>query len=294
VEQTLNNNEALFRLGAFAVVLVLMFLWEALNPRRAPLLGWNRRLNNLALVSLDVLAVRLLVPIATVTVAEISVTRGWGLFNIIDAGFWSSFVLSLLLMDLVIYAQHVITHKIPILWRIHRLHHTDLDFDVTTALRFHPFEIILSMFVKFCFIALFGAPVVAVIVFEIILNISSMFNHSNIQIPTSIDRLLRYFIVTPDMHRVHHSVIKVETNSNYGFNIPWWDYIFRTYRSQPSAGHTKMKIGLNEFQGNKVVFFTLAIVRPCNISCRYHYQDPERCLLPEHNAKDLHNHNPYQ
>jgi len=262
VEQILNNNEALFRLGAFAVVLVLMFLWEALNPRRTPLLGWSRRLNNLALVSLDVLAVRLLIPIATVTVAEISVTRGWGLFNIIDAGFWSSFVLSLLLMDLVIYAQHVITHKIPILWRIHRLHHTDLDFDVTTALRFHPFEIILSMFVKFCFIALFGAPVVAVIVFEIILNISSMFNHSNIQIPTSIDRLLRLFIVTPDMHRVHHSVIKVETNSNYGFSIPWWDYIFRTYRQQPVAGHTKMKIGLNEFQGDKVVFLHWLLLQP--------------------------------
>jgi len=262
VEELLHNNEAWFRLGAFAVVLGLMLLWEALNPRRTPLLGWNRRLNNLALVSLDVLAVRFLIPIATVTVAEISMARGWGLFNIVDAGFWPSFVLSFLLMDLVIYGQHVITHKIPLLWRIHRLHHTDLDFDVTTALRFHPFEIILSMFVKFFFIALFGAPVVAVIVFEIILNISSMFNHSNIRIPVNIDRLLRFFIVTPDMHRVHHSPIKVETNSNYGFNIPWWDYIFSTYRAQPSAGHTKMKIGLNEFQGDKVVFLHWLLIQP--------------------------------
>lgn len=262
MEQLLHNNEALFRLGAFAAVLVMMLLWEAIDPRRTPLLGWNRRLNNLALVSLDVILVRLLVPIATVTVAEISVTKGWGLFNIFDVGFWPSFVLSLLLMDLVIYGQHVITHQIPLLWRIHRVHHTDLDFDVTTAIRFHPFEIILSMFVKFFFIALFGAPVVAVIVFEIILNISSMFNHSNIQIPTGIDRLLRCFIVTPDMHRVHHSVIKVETNSNYGFSIPWWDYIFRTYRSQPTAGHTKMKIGLNEFQGDKVVFIHWLLLQP--------------------------------
>ena len=262
MEQLLQNHEALFRLGAFAVVLVLMLLWEALGPRRTPSLGWNRRLNNLALVSLDVLLVRLLIPIATVTVAEISVTRGWGLFNVVDAGFWLSFVVSLLLMDLVIYGQHVITHKIPLLWRIHRLHHTDLDFDVTTALRFHPFEIILSMFIKFFFIALFGAPVMAVIVIEIILNISSMFNHSNIQIPVSIDRLLRYFIVTPDMHRVHHSVKKIETNSNYGFNIPWWDYIFHTYRPQPSAGHLKMKIGLNEFQGDKVVFLHWLLVQP--------------------------------
>ncbi len=262
MEQILQNHEALFRLGAFSVVLLLMLLWEALNPRRTPLLGWSRRLNNLALVSLDVLLVRLLVPIATVTMAEISLSRGWGLFNIVDAGFWLTFVVSLLLMDLVIYGQHVVMHKIPLLWRIHRVHHTDLDFDVTTGLRFHPFEIILSMFVKFFFIALFGAPVAAVIVFEITLNISSMFNHSNIQIPISIDRLLRWFIVTPDMHRVHHSVNKIETNSNYGFNIPWWDYIFHTYRSQPSAGHLKMKIGLNEFQGDKVVFLHWLLLQP--------------------------------
>lgn len=262
MEQLLHNHEALFRLGAFTVVLGLMLLWEALTPRRTPLLGWNRRLNNLALVGLDAILVRFLMPIATVTVAEISLAKGWGLFNIVDAGFWLSFVLSLLLMDLVIYAQHRIMHKIPLLWRIHRVHHTDPDFDVTTALRFHPFEIILSMFVKFFFIALFGVPVVVVIVFEIVLNISAMFNHSNIQIPLRIDRLLRWFIVTPDMHRVHHSVIKDETNSNYGFNIPWWDYIFRTYRPQPSAGHTKMEIGLNEFQGDKVVFLHWLLMQP--------------------------------
>jgi sterol desaturase/sphingolipid hydroxylase (fatty acid hydroxylase superfamily) len=262
VEQLLQNNEALFRLGAFALVLLLMFLWEASNPRRIPSLGWNRRLNNLALVSLDVILVRYLVPIGTVTVAEIALSRGWGLFNIVDVGLWPAFVLSILLMDLVVYGQHVITHYIPLLWRIHRVHHTDLDLDVTTALRFHPFEIILSMFLKFFFIVLFGAPVVAVIVFEIILNISSMFNHSNIQIPVSIDHWLRWFIVTPDMHRVHHSVDKIETNSNYGFNIPWWDRIFRTYRPQPSEGHTKMKIGLNEFQGDKVVFLNWLLVQP--------------------------------
>lgn len=262
MQEILQSHEALFRLGAFAMTLLVMLLWEALNPRRTPLLGWNRRLNNLALVGLDVILVRLFVPIATVTMAEIAATHGWGLFNIVDAGFWPALFLSLLLMDLVIYGQHVITHYIPLLWRIHRLHHTDLDFDVTTAIRFHPIEIILSMFIKFFFIALFGAPVVAVIVFEIVLNISAMFNHSNIHIPERIDRLLRYFIVTPDMHRVHHSVIKVETNSNYGFNIPWWDYIFRTYRSQPVAGHTKMKIGLSEFQGERVIFLHWLLLQP--------------------------------
>lgn len=262
MEQILISHEAWFRLGAFALILLLMLLWEATDPRRIPSLGWNRRLNNLALVSMDVVLVRLLVPVATATMAEISITRGWGLFNIVDAGLWPAFFLSLLLMDLLIYGQHVVMHQIPLLWRIHRLHHTDLDIDVTTALRFHPFEIILSMFLKLLFIALLGAPVVAVIVFEIILNISSMFNHSNIQIPLRIDRILRYFIVTPDMHRVHHSVIKVETNSNYGFNIPWWDYIFRTYRPQPIAGHTKMKIGLNEFRGDKEIFLHWLLLQP--------------------------------
>ena len=262
MEQILISYEAWFRLGAFALILLLMLLWEASNPRRTPLLGWNRRLNNLALVSLDVILVRLLVPIATATMAEISTTRGWGLFNIVDAGFWPAFFLSLLLMDLLIYGQHVVMHQIPLLWRIHRLHHTDLEFDVTTALRFHPFEIILSIFLKLLFITLLGVPVVAVIIFEIILNTAAMFNHSNIQIPLRIDRILRYFIVTPDMHRVHHSVKKVETNSNYGFNIPWWDYIFRTYRPQPAAGHIKMKIGLNEFRGNKVVFLHWLLLQP--------------------------------
>ena len=262
MEQILISHEAWFRLGAFALILLLMLLWEATDPRRIPSLGWNRRLNNLALVSMDVVLVRLLVPVATATMAEISITRGWGLFNIVDAGFWPAFFLSLLLMDLLIYGQHVVMHQIPLLWRIHRLHHTDLDIDVTTALRFHPFEIILSMFLKLLFIALLGAPVVAVIVFEIILNISSMFNHSNIQIPLRIDRILRYFIVTPDMHRVHHSVIKVETNSNYGFNIPWWDYILRNYRSQPAAGHIKMKIGLNEFRGDKEIFLHWLLLQP--------------------------------
>ncbi len=279
MEQILHHNEALFRLGAFTIVLLLMLLWEALNPRRTPLQGWSRRLNNLALVGLDVILVRFLMPIATVTVAEISATRSWGLFNNIDAGFWLSFVVSFLLMELVIYAQHVITHQVPLLWRIHRVHHTDLDFDVTTALRFHPFEIILSMLVKFFFIAIFGAPVVAVIVFEIILNISSMFNHSNIQIPTSIDRLLRYFIVTPDMHRVHHSAIKMETNSNYGFNTPWWDYIFRTYRPQPSAGHAKMKIGLDEFEGDKVVFLHWLLIQPFTTVKK----EAREAMLPEEN-----------
>lgn len=262
MEQILQNNEALFRLGAFALVLLILLLVEAYSPRRTPGLGWNRRLNNLALVGIDVILVRFLLPIATVSMAEVAATRGWGLFNTLDLGFWPAVVLSFLLLDLVIYAQHVMLHKIPLLWRIHRLHHTDMDFDVTTALRFHPFEIILSIFVKLVFIALLGAPVMAVIIFEIVLNISSMFNHSNIQIPSGVDRLLRYFIVTPDMHRVHHSVEKIETNSNYGFYIPWWDYLFRTYRPQPLLGHTTMKIGLNEFRGNKVVSLHWLLLQP--------------------------------
>lgn len=262
MEQLLISYEVQFRLGAFAVVLLSMLLWEVSNPRRIPTLGWPRRLNNLALLSFDAVLVRYLMPIAAVAMSEVSVSHGWGIFNNIDIDFWPAFVFSLLIMDLVIYGQHVITHKIRVLWRIHRVHHTDLDFDVTTALRFHPFEIILSAFIKLFFIGLIGAPAIAVIVFEINLNILSMFNHSNIKIPVHVDRILRYFIVTPDMHRIHHSVQQVETNSNYGFNLPWWDHIFGTYRAQPRDGHAEMEIGLYEFKGNKVIFLHWLLMQP--------------------------------
>ena len=254
--------EALFRLGAFAVVLLLMLLWETFAPRRAPGPARARRINNLALASIDVILVRYGIPIATAGMAEIAKARSWGLFNTIDIGFWPTFLLAILLLDLLIYGQHVATHKIPVLWRLHRVHHTDQAIDVTTAVRFHPIEIMFSAGLKLLFVALLGVPVTAVIVFEIILNLASMFNHSNINIPVSIDRILRLFIVTPDMHRVHHSVHRSETDSNYGFNFPWWDRLFGTYQPQPAAGHIRMKIGLNEFRGAPTVFVQWLLIQP--------------------------------
>ena len=260
--QLLADYEAFFRLSAFALVLLFMLLWETLAPRRRPGPARARRINNLALAGIDVILVRYGIPIATAAMAELARARGWGLFNAVDAGFWPTFCLSILLLDLLIYGQHVITHKIPMLWRLHRVHHTDQDIDVTTAVRFHPLEIILSAGLKLLFVALLGVPVVAVIIFEIILNLASMFNHSNINIPVSVDRVLRLIIVTPDMHRVHHSVRLAETNSNYGFNFPWWDRLFGTYRPQPTAGHTRMKIGLHEFRGPHTVFVQWLLVQP--------------------------------
>lgn len=239
-----------------------MLGWQKLSPRRSSKLSCDRVLHNLALATANTLLLRYLLPITAIATAEISLHHGWGLFNLFEFSFWPSLILGILMLDLAIYGQHVIMHKIPLLWRLHRVHHTDLAFDVTTALRFHPLEIIFSMLLKSLFITLLGPPIVAVIIFEIILNISAMFNHSNIYIPLHVDRLLRYFVITPDMHRVHHSTIPAETNSNYGFNLPWWDRIFATYKDQPSAGHKDMNIGLDEFKGNKAIFLHWLLIQP--------------------------------
>ena len=257
------DNELIIRIFAFGALLLLMLLWEALAPRRAVSAKTGlRRLNNLLLLLLDVLVVRLCFPIAAVGTAVMAADRGWGLFNLVDLNLIPAVLFSVILLDLVIYLQHVVFHKIPFLWLIHRVHHTDPQFDVTTGVRFHPFEIILSMLLKMLIVLLLGAPVVAVIVFELILNGLAMFNHGNVNLPIKIDRYLRYFIVTPDMHRVHHSQIRVETDSNYGFFLPVWDRLFGTYRDQPERGHLQMKIGLKEFEASDVVSLISLILQP--------------------------------
>jgi sterol desaturase/sphingolipid hydroxylase (fatty acid hydroxylase superfamily) len=174
--------------------------------------------------------------------------QGWGVFNAMNLPYWLAVGLSVMLLDFVIYLQHVMFHSVPTLWRLHMMHHADLDFDLTTGVRFHPIEIIISMGIKFAAIVLLGAPGLAVVLFEVLLNGTAMFNHGNFHIPLGLDRLLRWFVVTPDMHRVHHSVFPSETNSNFGFNLPWWDRIMATYRAQPSRGHLDMTIGLNQFR----------------------------------------------
>ncbi len=237
------------RLGCFLSILLIMMLLEVLSPRRQ--LTVTRRLrwtNNMLLVALNSVLLYLLLPLTAVDVALVVQKHSFGIFNYWHIGYISAVVISIIFLDLVIYTQHVIFHKVKFLWKIHRMHHTDLDIDVTTGSRFHPIEIIISMLLKISVIVLLGAPAISVILFEIILNGLAMFNHSNFYFPIKIDKYLRRVIVTPDMHRVHHSIEWQETNSNYGFNLSWWDRIFRTYIAQPQAGHTKMTIGIRLFR----------------------------------------------
>jgi len=241
--------ETWLRLGGFIGVLLLMLAWEALAPRRPPPVdNWRRRLTNLALVACNSLLVRLLVPVAAAGVALAAAQRGWGLLHWLSLPQPLAVLLAIVLLDLAIYAQHVVFHHVPVLWRLHRLHHTDLALDATSGLRFHPLEILLSLLFKMLVVLLLGAPVIAVVSFEIVLNAMAVFNHGNVRLPGGLDRTLRLLLVTPDMHRVHHSVIKAETNSNYGFNLSCWDRLFHTYTEQPRAGHLGMTIGLAEYR----------------------------------------------
>ncbi len=245
-------HEPALRLGAFLSILGAMALWEVLAPRRV--LAVSKRVrwaNNLGLVVLNSVLLRLAFPLAGTGMAALASERGWGLLNNLGAPYWVAVLASIVALDLAIYFQHVMFHAIPALWRLHRMHHADRDFDVTTGARFHPLEIALSMLIKFAAIVVIGAPALAVMVFEVLLNASAMFNHGNVGLPASLDRALRWLLVTPDMHRVHHSIEDDETNSNFGFNLPWWDRIFGTYRDQPRAGHERMVIGIRSFQDPK-------------------------------------------
>ncbi len=257
-------HEATLRLGFFFGMLALIAVWELKSPRRRLSQPKGTRwLNNLGLTFFNTLLLRLLFPVAAVGVALFAQQNGWGLFNYFSTPLLVSTLLSVILMDMVIYLQHVMVHAIPLLWRLHRVHHADLDYDVTTGARFHPIEIILSMLIKFSVILLLGPPLVAVVIFEVLLNATSMFNHGNLKLPAELDRLLRLVVVTPDMHRVHHSVEEDETNSNFGFNLPWWDRLFGTYRAQPRGGHEGMVIGIDHFRDpNKVERFTGMLMLP--------------------------------
>ena len=239
-------NEPLIRMGFFFGVFALVALWELASPRRALKLTRQQRWTaNLGIVLLNTVIVRLVFPAAAVGMAALGVEKGWGLLNNFDVPFWLAVPLAVVAMDFVIWLQHVMVHAVPALWRLHRVHHADLDYDLTTGARFHPMEIVLSMGIKFATITLLGAPVLAVVIFEVLLSACAMFNHGNIRLPAALDRALRWFIVTPDMHRVHHSVEDDESNSNFGFNLTWWDRLFGTYREQPRAGQLGMTIGIH-------------------------------------------------
>lgn len=257
------THEGSVRLGAFASILILMMCAEALFPRKERVLGRGHRwTSNLLLIVIDSLFVRLLFPIVAVGVAAIAAQNGWGLFNILDLPIWLAVILSVIILDMLIYWQHVAFHHVPVLWAMHKVHHADRDIDVTTGLRFHPIEIGISLAYKLVLVLLLGAPVIAVVIFEIILNGCAMFNHSNVKLPLKLDRILRRFIVTPDMHRVHHSTIMSETNSNYGFNLSIWDRIFGSYIAQPEQGHDGMVIGLDEYQHAGPASLTWSLLLP--------------------------------
>lgn len=246
-------TEQAVRIACFAGVFVVLVAWEFFAPRRVLHASKPQRWgSNLGLVFLNSLLLRFIAPLGAVGIAMFAESVGWGLFQYYDVPSWLAIFVSVILLDFAIYLQHVMFHAIPVLWRLHMVHHADLDFDVTTGLRFHTLEIMLSLGIKCTAIVLLGASPLAVLIFEVLLNATAMFNHSNVRIPLSLDRALRLVIVTPDMHRVHHSVIRREANSNFGFNLPWWDFLLGTYRSQPDSGHEGMTIGLSQFRDERV------------------------------------------
>jgi len=248
------QHEPAIRMGFFFGILAVMALWEIAAPRRALTVSKAVRwANNLGLVFFNSFLLRLIFPAAAVGVAAFAAEHGWGLLNYFEVPFVPAVVVSVVAMDFIIYLQHVLVHAVPTLWRLHRVHHADLDYDVTTGARFHPIEIILSMLIKFVTIVVLGPPVVAVVIFEVILNALAMFNHGNVRLPLGLDRVLRLFIVTPDMHRVHHSVEDNEANSNFGFNLSIWDRLFGTYIAQPRGGHEGMTIGIHCYRDPKQV-----------------------------------------
>lgn len=259
------EHESLIRLSVFAGLFCLLALAEWARPRRRLRVSKPRRwFTNWALVLIDNASLRLLslvLPFLAVGAALTAADSGWGLFNWLDLPWLLELIAAMLLLDLAIWAQHLITHKIPILWRLHRVHHADRDFDVTTALRFHPVEILLSMLWKVSLVYAIGPSALAVILFEITLNGTAMFNHANLALPKSLDRVIRTILVTPDMHRIHHSTNRVEHDSNYGFALSIWDRLFRTYRAQPNDGHDKMEIGL-QWQGDEPNRLTWSLALP--------------------------------
>jgi len=261
--ESVQANEPIIRLSAFLGIFAIMTVWEVIAPRRKRAFSrWTRWPNNIGIVVFNTVVMRVLFPTAAVGIALAAEANGWGLFNTFAVPEFLAVVLAVVIMDLAIYLQHVLVHAVPILWRLHRMHHADLDYDVTTGARFHPIEIVISMGLKLMVVSALGAPALAVLVFEVILNATAMFNHGNVRIPPGLDRVLLLIVVTPDMHRVHHSVIPQETNSNFGFSLPWWDRLFGTYTAQPKDGHEGMTIGIEQFREGRDLRLDQMLVQP--------------------------------
>jgi len=260
------ENEAAVRMAVFGGMLLVMGALEFAAPRRRLSVGRVKRwVQNLGVVVVNTAAVRaafFFLPALAVGFAALMAEQGIGLLNLVDLSFWAKVLIGAVVLDGIIWAQHVAMHHVPVLWRLHKVHHADLDIDVTTGLRFHPVEIVVSMVLKLAAIALLGPPALAVLIFEILLNGGAMFNHANVALPSWLDRILRVVIVTPDFHRVHHSTVVRETNSNFGFNLSVWDRLFRTYNAEPQAGHDGMDIGLEEYRDARRQGFGWMLVLP--------------------------------
>jgi sterol desaturase/sphingolipid hydroxylase (fatty acid hydroxylase superfamily) len=262
-ETFLVEREALIRLGTFVTALLLIAAWELRAPLRASAPGRTVRwANNLALAILNMALLRLAFPLAAVYLAILASERGLGLFHLLPAPYLAAVGVSLLAFDLSVYLVHLAFHHVPLLWRMHRVHHADLDVDVVTALRFHPIQMLLSVVLKFSVILALGVPVLAVVIFETAFHVVLLFSHANVRIPRAVDRLLRWFIVTPDMHRVHHSIRSAETNSNFGFGLPWWDRLFGTYRAEPALGHERMTLGIERFRRQRDLWLDQMLINP--------------------------------
>ncbi len=263
MQNILVDHETAVRTFFFFGVFIAVAIWEMKNPRRTQTIPRNIRwAANFGIVIMSTLSIRFLFPFFTVGMAVFCQKQGWGFLNYFDFSYGAKIILSLLFFDMAIYLQHVLGHTVPLIWRLHRMHHADLEYDVSTGLRFHPIEVIFSIMVKMVFIAALGPPAVAVLISEISLNVIAMFNHGNVNIPEKVDKILRLFIITPDMHRVHHSATRAETDSNYGFFLPWWDWIGGTYVAQPQKGHKEMTIGLEYFRELKFLKLHWLLAQP--------------------------------
>jgi len=257
------DHESAARLGCFLGLFVVIAVAERTVPRRPLIVKKSLRwFGNLSVQVVNGAFPRLLFPVLPVGLASLWAREGWGLLNVVPLPGTAAILLSLLVLDLAIYTQHFLFHRIQWLWRIHRMHHTDLDLDLTTALRFHPLEIAISLLIKMTVVAVVGPPAVAVLIFEILLNGMAMFNHGNVLIPQQLDGLLRKVVVTPDMHLVHHSIHRQESNHNYGFNLSWWDRLFGTYQAEPAAGRAGMIIGTEGFLDAGYARFVKMILNP--------------------------------
>ena len=257
------ENEAALRLAIFFGLLVGMALWEVAAPRREATLGRKKRWPaNIGIALLDSLVSRVVLPGGAVAFAVSLEGSGWGLLPALGVAGWAAFFAAWALLDLAIYFQHRLFHRVPILWRLHRMHHSDVDLDVTSGARFHPGEIVLSLGIKLAAIAALGAPAAAVLAFEIALNACSMFNHANIRMPAIAERIVRLVLVTPDLHRIHHSAVPSETDSNFGFSVPWWDRLFSTFRAAPALGQLGMTVGLDEFRSAEAQRLDALLLQP--------------------------------